>query len=188
MWLAHSVSFADADRIGRNMQNRGKSLDPRLETSRLRAPAAGLIGLWGAYQIALGVYFIALRPPLLPEDLRYVGLGRQALAALPRLEPWLHLVFTVLGGQMAAVGMLATAAALRIGRHREASVVSEALLLGMAGALSAGLMSAVNFTLGSDFRWPLILPVGVLALGLVLTLASRRGFGDGAAMQDPPAK
>ena len=169
------------------MQSRGKSLDLQIPRRGLRAFAAGLIGLCGAYQVGLGIYFIALRPPLLPEDLRFFGVGREALRmVLPRLEPWLHLVFTVLGGQMAAVGALVFAASIRLA-FRGVSAGRELVPLGIAGALSVGLMSAMNFALGSDFRWLLLVPVGVLALGLILALSGHSGVSGAASTDDKHA-
>jgi hypothetical protein len=85
----------------------------------------------------------------------------------------LHLVFTVLGGQMAAVGVLVIGASVRLG-HRKASR-SELALLAVAGTLSVGTMAAVNFALGSDFRWLLILPAGLWLLSLVLALGGPPG-------------
>ena len=170
--LARSA-FPDRRPIGPEMHKPGKSPDLQTSEHPLRGFAAGLLGLCGAYQIGLGVYFIALRPPLLPEDLRYFGVGRETVrAVLPRLEPWLHLVFTVLGGQMAALGVLVVAAAFRL-RDRQATNRGELVLSGMAGALSVGLMSSVNFALGSDFRWLLILPAGIWALGFLLALRTQ---------------
>ena len=120
----------------------------------------------------LGVYFIAFRAAVLPEDSRFLGAGRETLrTVLPRLEPWLHLVFTVLGGQMAAVGVLVVAAAWRLSR-RGMGGRPELVLLAAVGALSVGLMSAVNFVLASDSRWLLILPAGVWIFGLVLAVFS----------------
>jgi len=169
------------------MQNRGKLHDLQTGKLGLRGLAASLIGLCGTYQIGLGTYFIALRPPLLPEDLRYFGVGRETLrAVLPALEPWLHLVFTVLGGQMAAVGALVVAIALRLARG--ASTGPELILLGIAGALSVGLMSAVNLALGSDFRWLLILPTGLWALGLVLAARSHIGAARVPSTEDKHAR
>lgn len=51
--------------------------------------------------VGLGVYFVALRPPLLPEDARYIGATLPEIqAAVPGLERWLRHVFTVMGGFM----------------------------------------------------------------------------------------
>ncbi len=136
----------------------------------------GLIGICGAYQFALGLYFIALRPPLLPEDLRFLDIRAAALkVVLPRLVPWLHLVFTVVGGQMAAVGALALGVALRLAR--DVSGGRQLVLLGAAGVFSVGTTSAVNFVLESNFRWLLVIPAGTWTAGLALALLSRGGGG-----------
>ncbi len=143
----------------------------------LRRTAAGVIGLCGLYQVAVGLYFIALRPALLPEDFRFLGAGVAGLGAgLPRLESWLHLVFIVLGGQMAAVGVLLIGSSLRI-FQTERGNRCEIILLGGAGVLSVGTMAGVNFVLGSDFRWLLIAPAIAWSAGLVLTVLSGVDFG-----------
>ena len=59
----------------------------------------------GIWLIGLGGYFMFLRAPLLPEDLRYLGLSTtQVEMLLPHLAPWLRNVFTVMGGFMAGCG------------------------------------------------------------------------------------
>jgi len=61
----------------------------------------------GAWLVALGLYFIFIRPPFLPEDTRYIGVDASVLKAdAPQLAAWLGKVFTVLGGFMAAAGLL----------------------------------------------------------------------------------
>ena len=106
------------------------------------------MGLCGLYQVALGLYFVALRPALLPEDLRFLASGVAGLqASLPRLKIWLHLVFIVLGGQMASVGVLLIGSSLRI-FHDKLRSQRELVLVGAAGALSIGTMAGVNFVLG----------------------------------------
>lgn len=143
---------------------------------RFRRAAAGLIGACAAYQLALGTYFVAFRPPLLPEDLRFLGTTTADLVVdQPRLERWLDLVFVVLGGQMAALGVLLALFAVRLAR-RKAMDRHELVLLGLAGALSVALMSAVNFALGSTFRWLLVLPVLTWSIGVALAT-----FGTAAA-------
>src|ERR1700682_2330861 len=63
---------------------------------------AGWVGFFG-----LGLYFIVLRPPLLPEDPRFMGTTlAQIRTAVPGLESWLQKVFTVMGGFMASAGVL----------------------------------------------------------------------------------
>ncbi len=136
--------------------------------TRLRSTAAALIGACAAYQVMLGSYFVAFRPPLLPEDLRFLGTTAERLVVdLPRLERWLDLVFAVLGGQMAALGLLLGAFSMRWMRRRAIDRL-ELGLLGGAGILSVAMMSAVNFALESDFRWLLVFPVLAWAMGVAL--------------------
>ena len=55
----------------------------------------------------MGLYFIFLRPALLPEDIRHMNLDAQVLqATVPGLSAWLGKVFTVMGGFMAGTGVL----------------------------------------------------------------------------------
>ena len=66
-----------------------------------------ILALAGTTLIAAGLYFILLRPPLLPEDVRYMGLSAAELDAVrPRLEAWLTQVFRVMGGYVIATGVL----------------------------------------------------------------------------------
>ena len=68
-------------------------------------------GLW---LVALGLYFILLRPALLPEDPRSIGSSIEAIrAAVPGLEHWLGHVLNVMGGFMVASGALTALAACR---------------------------------------------------------------------------
>ena len=146
------------------------SLGARAPRHRLRRAAAALIGACAAYQLMLGAYFVAFRPPLLPEDLRFLGATAERLIGdLPRLERWLGLVFVVLGGQMAALGTLLTAFAVRLMRRQTIDRL-DLSLLGAAGALSVAGMSAVNFALGSNFRWLLVLPVLAWVIGVALAV------------------
>ena len=131
-----------------------------------------MIGVCGVYQIVVGLYFIAWRPALLPEDLRFLATSLASLhAGVPTLETWLHLVFVVLGGQMAAAGALVLGSSLRI-FHAQVRIRREFVWLGAAGLLSVGTMAGVNFALQSDFRWLLIAPGVAWSVGLALALAS----------------
>lgn len=66
----------------------------------------------GVWLVALGLYFIFLRPPLLPEDTRFMGSSLALVrAAVPGLEGWLQRVFIVMGGCMAGAGVLTVFAA-----------------------------------------------------------------------------
>ena len=55
-----------------------------------------LLAACGVWLVGLGLYFIVVRPPLLPEDTRFMGSSlAQDRAALPGLAGWLQRVFTV---------------------------------------------------------------------------------------------
>lgn len=62
----------------------------------------------GTAVMGIGLYFIFLRPPLLPEDLRYMGLSAAQLDIVrSHFAEWLTHVFIVLGGYAVATGVLA---------------------------------------------------------------------------------
>ena len=130
----------------------------------------------GVWLAALGLYFIFIRPPLLPEDTRFIGSSlAQVRAALPGLEAWLQRVFTVMGGFMAGTGVL-TVFVARVAMP--ARLHGTAWALGLSGVLSVALMSATNFSLHSDFRWLLLAPALLWLAGLVLYAAKRSRDGD----------
>ena len=61
-------------------------------------PSGKVLAACGLWMILLGVYFVLLRPALLPEDPRFMGTSIEALrAAAPGLEGWLGHVFNVIG-------------------------------------------------------------------------------------------
>ena len=122
----------------------------------------------GAWLIALGLYFLFLRPALLPEDPKYIGSSLEAIrAAMPGLERWLGHVFDVMGGFMIAVGTVTMFLAWRVLSRREPGTFATLLV---AGAASVALMSVTNFLLYSDFRWPLLLPALLWLAGLLCYL------------------
>ena len=141
-----------------------------------RRLAAALLGVWGLYQLIAGLYFIFFRPSLLPEDLRAAATTLEGVqAAAPRLEAWLDWVFAVLGGQMAAAGVLLLGAAVSVYGGRRPDKIGMVAYVA-AGLLSVTLMSGVNFALGSDFRWFLVIPV-MLWMAATIFLG-RQAFGD----------
>jgi hypothetical protein len=83
----------------------------------------------GLAVIGVGLYFIFLRPPLLPEDLRYLALPAAQLDIVkPRLSVWLTHVFTVLGGYAVATGVLTvTLAATSFRARSRAAAVGAAI-------------------------------------------------------------
>ncbi len=141
--------------------------------------ARGLFTACGVWLIALASYFVFLRPPLLPEDLRYIGAGEGSIhAMLPGADRWLRRVFTVLGGFMGGTGLLtlliATSRTGLQGRGRQ-------LIMLAVGSVSVGTMSLTNLQLDSNFKWLLLLPSIAWLTGAVLLLTS----GDTAST--PPA-
>jgi hypothetical protein len=131
-----------------------------------RLPPAGWIFLaCGIWLVGLGVYFIFLRPPLLPEDPRFMGAtAAQIHFAIPGLAAWLNRVFTVMGGFMASAGTLTIFAALTVVSR---PVAGTGWALALAGATGVMLMSGVNFAIASDFKWLLLVPALFWVAGLV---------------------
>jgi hypothetical protein len=116
----------------------------------------------GVLLIGVGLYFLFLRPCLLPEDIRYMNLTPAELQSIgPRLGTWLTRVFWVMGGYITATGMLAIALAITSFRQHHPVAAMGAVL---GGALSIGWMAAINFLINSDFKWVL--------LGIALVWAS----------------
>lgn len=123
----------------------------------------------GVWLVGLGLYFIVLRPPLLPEDARYMGATlAQIRTGAPGLESWLGKVFTVMGGFMASAGVLTVFVATVAVPAR---LKGTSWAIALSGALAVALMSATNFALASDFRWLLLVPALVWLAALVFYAA-----------------
>ena len=132
---------------------------------KIQLLASGSLALGGLILMGMGLYFGFLRPPLLPEDLRYMGASlTQIQNAMPGLQAWLARVFGVLGGYMFATGLLTVyvaATGFRTGRLGAMAVVS------VSGLASIGWMAITNFLINSDFKWLLL----VFTLPWVVALA-----------------
>ena len=138
----------------------------------LQLLAARTLALGGVILMGMGFYFAFLRPPLLPEDLRYMGatIG-QIQTALPGLESWLARVFGVLGGYMFACGLLTVyvaATTFRTGRLGPLAVIA------VSGFASIGWMAITNFVIDSDFKWILLAFALLWVLALVLSRVGAR--------------
>jgi hypothetical protein len=147
-------------------------------------PSSIILAVAGILLVGTGLYFIVLRPPLLPEDTRFMGVTAAQLDPIkPQLEAWLTYVFRVLGGYILATGVLmVTLAATSFRQHSQTAAVGA--LIG--GATSIGWMAVVNFMIGSDFKWVLLAMALVWASGLGLfgselrqSRAAHRGPSDG---------
>ncbi len=137
-----------------------------------RSWSSRVLTLAGVVLVALGLYFILVRPALLPEDPRYIGSTSSAIrASVPGLEPWLEKVFWVMGGYMIATGLLTSTIALTILRERRRGITAVVVV---AGLLSMGWMAAVNFILDSDFKWVLLGFALLWPIALFMVLVEKR--------------
>jgi len=140
-------------------------------TTQKRHVSTWMIGACGFWLVGLGLYFIVLRPSVLPEDARFMDTtAAQIQDAVPGLERWLQKVFMVMGGFIASTGVLAVlVAAVAMPARRNGT----SWAIGLSGGFSVALMSAANFALRSDFRWMLLVPALLWLAGLVLYVAKR---------------
>ena len=80
-----------------------RSKAPGLDPLAREIPLALALLVLGVLTIGTGVYFMAARPPLLPEDLRFTGLIR---SEVPEAElQWLSIVFRTWGGFTVGLGL-----------------------------------------------------------------------------------
>ena len=118
------------------------------------SPSSTLLVFHGIILMGLGLYFVFIRPPLLPEDPRFMGTTLAEIqATVPGLLIWLRRVFWVMGGFMFAAGVLTSYIAVTAFQQltRGARAV-----LALASLTSIGWMAAVNFMIDSDFKWLLL--------------------------------
>lgn len=84
-----------------------------------------------------------------------MGTSRERIRyGFPALLLWPPRVFLVLGGHMASTGLLTCYIAKTSFRNSAACV---ARVVALTGLTSIGLMAMVNFIIGSDFKWLLLL-------------------------------
>ena len=104
--------------------------------------------------MGLGLYFIFLRPPLLPEDPRFMGTTLAEIhATVPGLLIWLRRVFWVMGGFMFTTGLLFSYLAITTFQQSARGARS---IVTLAGLTSVVWMAVVNFMINSDFKWLLL--------------------------------
>ena len=137
--------------------------------SRTRGHSSSLVatlGVLGLLTMGTGVYFMLLRPPLLPEDMRYIGLSNEAPRALLH---WISIVFRTWGGFMVGLGSCLFGIAGFFFTRRDAWLrlgVGVGLLFGFGSFLAS------NIQLHSDFLW-FIASLFVVALFAAILLALR---------------
>jgi hypothetical protein len=131
-----------------------------------------LLTLNGVVLMLLGLYFVFIRPSLLPEDIRFMGTTLDNIrGTLPGLLLWLRRVFWVMGGFMFASGLLI----LYVAQTSFTNHTLQARLIVTLAALSSiGWMAMVNFLIDSNFKW-LILSFNLpWIVALILSRGERR--------------
>ena len=122
-----------------------------LKMNRNAGLSVYLLSLFGIGLLGVGIYFLFVRPELLPEDVRYMSLSDAQKEILQSLaSSWLKNVFRVLGGFIAAAGILFIFLAFNSFRRFQTWSWYTAML---SGITSIGTMTVVNFKIQSDFRW-----------------------------------
>jgi len=116
--------------------------------------SSSLLALGGFLLMAMGAYFVLLRPSLLPEDLRYMNITLPIVQdKIPGLQIWLRKVFWVMGSYIFTTGLLTIFISLTSFRTRLRGAFN---IVALAGISSIGSMTVVNFMIGSDFKWILL--------------------------------
>ena len=113
-----------------------------------------VLSLAGIILAGIGLYFIFIRPFLLPEDLRYMGSTLQNVKEnIPGMANWLQKVFWVMGGYIFTTGLLTVFISFTSFRKHLPGAFS---IVALTGISSIGSMTVVNFIIGSDFKWLLL--------------------------------
>lgn len=125
-----------------------------------------MLVLAGVVLMAVGFYFVFLRAPLLPEDLRYTGTTLSIINSnIPELAGWLKKVFWVMGSYIFTTGVLTAYIAVTSFRTRTRGAL---LVAAITGFTSIGFMTVVNFIIGSDFKWTLLALTFPWVISLIL--------------------
>ena len=128
--------------------------------------SASVLSAAGLLLAGMGLYFIFIRPPLLPEDLKYMGSTLQNLKDnIPGLLNWLQKVFWVMGGYIFTTGLLTIFFAVTSFRSRLQGAFGTVAITGIS---SIGLMTVVNFIIQSGFKWVLVIFTLPWAIALIL--------------------
>ena len=128
-----------------------------------------LLLVLGLLTMGTAVFFLVLRPALLPEDIRHTGIDPGTLP--PAFLEWLGTVFRTWGGFIAGFGvlLLGIGGFLLSGRAR---CLYWATAIGADVAIGRFLFS--NILLDSDFLW-FISALFALAAATAISLLLRRG-------------
>ncbi len=125
-----------------------------------------VLAVCGVALVGIGLYFIFLRPVLLPEDARYISASLSEIQNnLPGLSVWLQKVFWIMSGYILTTGILTLYVARTSFRKRARGV---SVLIALAGLTSIGWMTVVNFIIQSDFKWLLLGLAALWGISLML--------------------
>ena len=121
---------------------------------KLKPYSSSFLAFGGLLLVAMGIYFVFMRPALLPEDLLYMKTTSSIVQEnIPQLSIWLQKVFWVIGGYIFTTGLLIIFIALTSFQKRLSGTF---IVVALAGISSIGSMTVVNFIIGSDFKWLLL--------------------------------
>ena len=133
---------------------------------KIKPYSASILAFGGFLLLAMGIYFIFIRPPLLPEDLRYMKITLPMEEdKMQDLQMWLRKVFWVLGCYIFTTGLLTIFIAFTAFRTRTRGTFGIVLISGVS---SIGAMTVVNFVIGSDFKWILLIFILPWVIALIL--------------------
>jgi hypothetical protein len=137
----------------------------------MKRVVAVLLGLLGMAALGIGLYFLLLRPAMLPEDLRFTGVRPGEVPA--RLLDWLTIVFRTWGGFMVGFGVVLIGVATSFLRATR-TLLRVGTAVGIIAAFGQFFLS--NLAISSDY----LVVVGLLfglalaaGVGLILGLAKR---------------
>ncbi len=132
--------------------------------STIRALSRKALLALSVLTIGVGIYMAFFRPPLLPEDLRALGVTAKSLP--PSLLAWLSVVFATWGAFIAAFGVLLFGVARTLS-NPQTDALRWATAFGLLIAFGRFLWS--NLVLRSDFLG-FIAPLCALALATAVAL------------------
>ena len=133
---------------------------------KLKPYSVPILVFGGFLLLAIGVYFIFIRPPLLPEDLRYMQITLpMEQDKMQGLQMWLKKVFWVMGCYIFTTGLLTIFITFTSFRTRTRGVYG---IVAFSGISSIGAMTVVNFMIGSDFKWILLIFILPWVIALIL--------------------
>ena len=133
---------------------------------KLKPYSASILALGGFLLVSMGIYFVFVRPSLLPEDLLYMKTTLSVIQySTPNLSAWLQKIFWVMGSYIFTTGILTIFIALTSFRTRTRGAYN---IIVISGFCSIGFMTFLNFIIESDFKWTLFIFTLPWLIGLIL--------------------